>query len=158
MTEVAGVALCGRAGAGVFVDDAGEVLVQPWADDRHATELSALLDWRAQSGRSLSNYGAALVAKYLWLRRHEPEIASRCRYALYAKDFLLFRLTGAHVTDWSSGPDAAVWDAALLGDWGLDADLLPTPALPWQIAGGLTKAAAGETGLRAGTPVAVRRP
>ena len=155
VTEVAGVALSGRAGAGVFVDDMGEVLVQPWADDRHATELSALLDWRAQSGRSLSNYGAALVAKYLWLRRHEPEIARRCRYALYGKDFLLFRLTGAHLTDWSSGPDAAAWDGALLADWGLGDDLLPTPALPWEIAGGLTKAAAAETGLRAGTPVAV---
>ena len=42
-----------------------------------------------------------------------------------------------------------------MADWGLGDDLLPTPALPWEIAGGLTKAAAAETGLRAGTPVAV---
>ena len=77
-----------------------------------------MLDWRAQSERSLSNYGAALVAKYLWLRRHEPEIARRCRYVLYGKDFLLFRLTGAHLTDWSSGPDAAAWDGALLAGLG----------------------------------------
>lgn len=152
--DVLGISLCGRAGAGVFLDRAGQVLVHPWDDQRHAAELARLRAWRT-GGRHLANYGAALVAKFLWLRRHAPDVARRCRYALYAKDFLLLRLTGAHMTDWSSGPDAPQWEAQLHEHFDLPPDLLPAPALPWQIAGGLTATAARETGLKEGTPVAL---
>lgn len=153
--DVLGVSLSGRSGVGVFVDRVGDVLADAWSDDRHAEQLARLRAWRAETGRPLSNYGAVLVAKYLWLRDHAGDRARRCRLALYGKDFLLFRLTGAHCTDWSSGPDAPAWDAALMGDWGLPAGLLPRPALPWQVAGHVTDAAARETGLATGTPVAV---
>ena len=153
--DAAGVSLSGRAGAGVFLDAAGEVLAEPWADGRHGAHLARLRDWRAEHGNELSNYGAALVAKYLWLKAEQPGVASKCRRACYAKDFLLYRLTGAHATDWSSGPDSAQWDAGLSGTWGLPEGLLPRPALPWQLAGGLTEAAARQTGLKMGTPVAV---
>ena len=152
--DVVGLSLCGRAGAGVFLDRAGQVLVHPWDDQRHSTELANLRAWRAD-GRHLANYGAALVAKFLWLRRQAPEVARRCRYALYAKDFLLFRLTGAHMTDWSSGPDAPQWHPQLHEHFDLSPDLLPAPALPWQIGGRLTAGAARATGLTAGIPVAV---
>ncbi|MCY3810342.1 MAG: FGGY-family carbohydrate kinase [Gammaproteobacteria bacterium] len=153
--DVLGISLSGRAGVGVFVDRGGNVLADAWSDDRHAEQLARLRAWRTETGRPLSNYGAALVAKYAWLREHAIGRARRCRLALYGKDFLLFRLTGAHCTDWSSGPDASAWDAALVRDWDLPAGLLPRPALPWQVAGRLTGAAARETGLAVGTPVAV---
>ena len=153
--EVAGITLSGRAGIGVFVDRAGNVVADAWSDDRHAEQLERLRAWRAETGRSLSNYGAALVAKYVWLREHASDRARRCRHALYGKDYLAFRLTGAHCTDWSSGPDAPAWDAGLMRDWNLPAGLLPRPALPWQVAGRLTDVAAREAGLAAGTPVAV---
>ena len=155
LRDVAGISLSGRAGAGVFVDTGGEVLAGPWSDDRHTGHLAALAEWRGAGRGSVSNYGAALVAKYLWLRTHEPAVARRCRYALYAKDFLLFRLTRAHCTDWSSGPDGPAWDAALLREWGLPDGLLPRPALPWDLAGTLNRQAARQMGLAAGTPVAV---
>ena len=153
--DVLGVSLSGRAGVGVFVDRGGTVLADAWSDDRHADQLARLRAWRTDTARPVSNYGAALVAKYLWLREHASGRARRCRFALYGKDFLLYRLTGAHCTDWSSGPDAPAWDPGLLHDWGLPAGLLPRPALPWQVAGHVTDAAARETGLVAGTPVAV---
>lgn len=152
---VAGVTLSGRGGAGVFLDGAGEVVADPWADQRHADELGRLLAWRAEGDRFLPNYGAALVAKFLWLRTHRPALAARCRHAMYAKDVLLHRLCGEHVTDWSSGPDAAAWDPRLAEDFRLPSALLPRPALPWDLAGGLTAAAARATGLASGTPVAV---
>ena len=151
--NVAGLSLSGRGGAGIFLDRDGDVLAGPWADDRHAADLRRLYAWR--SGRFLPNYGAALVAKYLWLREHHADLARRCRYAVYGKDYLLFRLAGAHVTDWSSGPDGPCWDPHLFEDFGLEPDVLPRPALPWEIAGALTSAAAGETGLPEGIPVAV---
>ena len=155
VTDVLGVSLSGRAGVGVFVDGAANVVAEAWSDSRHAQQLAALHRWRAETGRPLSNYGAALVAKFLWLRDNATDSARRSRLALYGKDFLLLRLAGAHCTDWSSGPDGPAWDAALVRDWDLPAGLLPRPALPWDVAGYLTKAAARETGLAAGTPVAV---
>ena len=154
-TDVLGISLSGRAGVGVFVDGAGNVVADTWSDNRHAPQLAKLQAWRTETGRPLSNYGAALVAKFLWLRGNAGDSTRRCPLALYGKDFLLFRLTGAHCTDWSSGPDAPAWDAALLRDWDLPDTLLPRPALPWEVAGHLTPAAARETGLPRGTPVAV---
>ena len=151
--RVVGISLSGRGGAAVFLDRHGEVLAGSWEDDRHTAELRRLHTWRRE--RFLSNYGAALVAKYLWLRGQDAGAGRRCRYASYGKDYLLFRLTGAHMTDWSSGPDAACWDSRLFEAFDLPPDLLPEPALPWRIAGPLTAAAAREMGLPAGTPVAV---
>ena len=153
--DIVGVSLCGRGGAGVFLDRDGDVLAQPWDDQRHARQLARLREWRQQEGRHLSNYGAALVAKFLWLRDNDRSLAGRCRLALYGKDFLLFRLAGAHATDWSSGPDAPRWDPSLHEDFDLPSHLLPEPALPWEVAGQLTAAAARETGLPEGVPVAV---
>lgn len=154
-SDIIGVSLCGRGGAGVFLDRDGNVLAHPWEDQRHAGELAKLRAWRQEEDRHLANYGAALVAKLLWLREHDKNLAGRCRFALYGKDFLLFRLTGAHMTDWSSGPDAPQWDPRLHEDFDLPAHLLPKPALPWEIAGHLTARAARETGLPEGIPVAV---
>ena len=56
-------------------------------------ELEALLKWRS-NGAHLSNYGAALLAKKQWLMANDPTRARQLRHVLYAKDLLVFRLTG----------------------------------------------------------------
>jgi xylulokinase len=149
--RVLGLSLSGRGGAGVFLDEKGEVLAHPWSDNRHSEQHRQLILWR-ESGHFLPNYGAHLIAKLRWLNETHPEYANRIRYACYAKDFLLFRLTGKHITDWSSGPDREYWDHAIPKD---ERSKLPKPGLPWDLAGTLTRAAAKHLGLAAGTPVAV---
>ncbi len=109
--NAAGLSLSGRGGAGIFLDRDGNVLAGPWADDRHAAELRRLYAWR--SGRFLPNYGAALVAKYLWLRDHHAGLARRCRYALYGKDYVLFRLTVTHTYHGKVGGVLGYRDAAI---------------------------------------------
>lgn len=151
---VLGISLSGRGGAAVFVDRAGEVVAPPWSDRRHRNQLVALMEWR-KGGAFLPNYGAALMAKWRWLSDTEPRLAESVAHVFYAKDFLLYRLTGESVTDWSSGPDAPDWDQAALAHVGIDEKLLPRPALPWEIAGGLTEKAAEALGIPAGLPVAV---
>ncbi|MCZ6619781.1 MAG: FGGY-family carbohydrate kinase [Gammaproteobacteria bacterium] len=151
--KVIGISLSGRGGAGVFTDANGIVVAHPWSDMRHRVELQRLYGWR--TGNYLPNYGAALLAKYHWLENHEPVRAKKVAYAFYAKDFLLFRLTGVHKTDWSSGPDRDHWDAALFAELGVPRDLLPAPALPWELAGGLAAGAATVMGIDSGVPVAV---
>ena len=101
--RVKGCSLSGRAGAAVFVDDSADVLCDPWLDTRHNAELRTLVDGRSRN--EVAMYGAALLSKIMWLRHDSPDLAARIAHVLYAKDFLLYRLTGEAVTDPSSGPD-----------------------------------------------------
>lgn len=151
--EILGVSLSGRGGAAVFTDARGKVLAHPWSDARHHAESHQLYQWRDE-GRHLSNYGAAFLAKYLWLVGDEPTLAEKIVHGFYAKDWLLYRLSGSHRTDWSSGPDARAWDPAI-AELGIPATLLPEPGLPWELAGTVTREAAEITGLAEGTPVAL---
>lgn len=150
--RITGISLSGRAGAAVFVDAAGKVLCDPWSDARHNDQLRTLVAGRSRN--EVAMYGAALISKLMWLRNSSPDLAARTAHVLYAKDFLLFRLTGEAVTDPSSGPDGP-WTDDLLGRSGVNPGLLPRPALPWTIGGTLTASAAEPLGLIAGTPVAV---
>jgi len=152
---IAAISLSGRGNAAVFVDRAGAVLEHPWSDDRHAAELASLVAWR-RGGFDLSNYAAALLAKKQWFVANAPRrLTQRLRHALYAKDFLLHRLTGVAVTDPTSGPDGLKWDPRVLAHTQTDADVVPRPALPWEVAAGLSREAARALGIASGTPVVV---
>ncbi len=151
--RVVAISVSGRGGAAVFVARDGTVVGQPWSDRRHAAQLGALAEWR-KSGVHLSNYAAALLAKKQWFTANEPLRARHLRHVLYAKDFLIYRLTGNAVTDRTSGPDAAQWDARALEHTG-SANLVPHVALPWEVAGPLDARAAKMLDLPAGIPVVV---
>lgn len=102
------------------------------------------------------------AAKLLWVRRREPDIYRRCYKMLHAKDFIICRLTGKFVTDYSdaSGTNlfdirAKMWSEEILRALDLDEELLPELHPSTDIAGGVTKAAAEATGLLEGTPVVI---
>ena len=153
VNNIKGFSLSGRAGAGVFLNKSGDVIVQPWSDARHAAELRQLFENRGTT--ILPLYAATLMAKYRWLQHQVPELAGQTRHLLYAKDFLLYRLTGATVTDPASGPDAAHWPQAFMSENNIDESLFPTSQLPWTIAGELTKEAAESLQCPVSIPVAV---
>ena len=152
--EVAGVGLSGRGGGFVALDERGDVVVESWSDRRHRHHLQQLYEWR-EGGIFLPNYTAALLAKHLWLREAEPVAAERVARIMYAKDFLLHRITGEVVTDPSSGPDRDDFDRPSISTLGLDPGILPRVDLPWSIAGTVTAEAAETLGIAPGTPVAV---
>ena len=127
--------------------------------------------WTAHSGQDLLARSFAISCNALtpgfslvvlrWLRDHEPAVLERARTALFAKDWIRFRLTGELATDGSDAshaPGDAVrrtYSEEILADWGLAelASLLP-PVLPSEaVAGTVTVEAATATGLPAGTPV-----
>jgi xylulokinase len=130
------------------------VLAGSWSDRRHDAQLQRLIAWRREGGH-LANYAAALLAKILYLREVEPGVAAHIRHAMYAKDFLLFRMTGEVVTDPTSGPDQDDFDPRALAYAEVDRDTVPRVAMPWAVGGTLTGAAAEALGLPAGIPVAV---
>jgi sugar (pentulose or hexulose) kinase len=152
--SVVALSVSGRGGAAIFVGRDGTVIGQPWSDRRHANELKRLNEWR-KDGAHLSNYAAALLAKKQWFVANESTRARLLRHVMYAKDFLIYRLTGDCVTDPSSGPDAANWDDRALEHTSTSHGLVPRVALPWDWAGMLHPRAASALGLPSGTPVAV---
>lgn len=104
----------------------------------------------------------AIGPKMLWLRRHEPDVWSRTRTLTTASSYLVFRLTGEHCIDRHTASHyMPLWDAAR-GTWGdaldsglADGKVLPQPGWCADRAGVVQAEAAAETGLIAGTPVAV---
>ncbi len=110
-------------------------------------------------GMTLSSQ--AMGPKLCWLRRHEPQVWARTRSVLTASAYLVLRLTGRRVMD----PHTAshynpLFDLAAVG-WSdrfsslvAPSQWLPPLQWPTEQAGVVTPAAAAETGLRAGTPVA----
>lgn len=102
------------------------------------------------------------VALLAWLRDYEPENYRRIRWVFACKDYVRFRLTGearAELTDYSGANllnlHTGEYDRELLALFGLEdmMDALPPLCRAADIAGYVTREAAGQCGLCPGTPV-----
>ena len=100
--------------------------------------------------------------KILWLRRNRPNIYARTHKFLNSTSFLVHRLTGRFVTDHYTAANASplylideqTWSAALAPGV-TELDRLPELAWTTEVAGGVIRRAAEQTGLMPGTPVIV---
>jgi len=154
-----------------LMDGDGAILRPPilWNDARAQALVDELVadnpaffaDVFSGSG-SLMQLGCILPV-LAWLQREEPEAVERARHVLCAKDYIRFRLTGTVATDESEAamaPGSArkrgfdIAQAARLGVTGLSG-ILPPVMRGETLAGRVTAAAAAETGLPQGLPVAV---
>ena len=102
----------------------------------------------------------ALGPKFAWIRQREPEVYGRMRRWYMASSFLVHRLTGAYVLDHHSASQCdPLYDLRgrrWIEEWCEEtAPGLEWPQLVWpaQVVGEVTAAAAGATGIPAGTPV-----
>ena len=136
-------------------DARGRAYIDQWtADgvDKAVRPLTMQSIWPAQPNALLS-----------WLRDNEPDVMRRAGWVLMCKDYIRFRLTGkiaAELTDMSGtslmNVGTADYDDKVLEAFGIPEmrDLLPPLVRSADICGEITPAAAAETGLAAGTPVA----
>ncbi|WRS27735.1 FGGY-family carbohydrate kinase [Oscillospiraceae bacterium MB08-C2-2] len=100
------------------------------------------------------------LRKLAWIREKEPEIYAKTYKMLQCKDYLMLKMTGRFVTDYSDasctgGFDIGKfdWSRELVEALGLDRAKLPEVFPSTHVVGGITPQAATETGLLAGTPV-----
>ena len=164
--RIAGIGLTGLMHAPVLLDGVGRSVAPAmlWMDQRCAPQAEALrLDYAA---RGLNpGYGASTgqsAPKLRWLAEIQPDVLARARRFMLPKDFIRYRLTGVDGTDASDAGGTGMFDRAR-GDWaweiveltGTPRSLLPTIRPAAACAGGVTDAAARQTGLAPGTPVAV---
>lgn len=144
--EVAGVAVTSTSGTLVLADACGSP-VRPAIlyDDGRSAAVGAALGVNASFS----------LAKAAWVRECEPEVWRRTRWILHPADWLTGKLTGEFgVADHSNvlklgySPETHSWTHAAL-----PAERLPRVVRPGVRLGGISREAAAETGLRAGTPV-----
>lgn len=151
------------------VDAAGEPLMNGvlyGVDTRAAAEIAELTGAIGEDVL-LDRCGNALTSqsvgpKILWLKRNRPELFARAAKIVSSTTFIVQKLTGAcvidHYTAANFSPlylaDEQDWSHSLCDDL-LELERLPKLAWTTEIAGEVTRAAAQETGLAAGTPVIV---
>ncbi len=166
--EIACVALSGQMMGCTPVDREGNPLRPSilYCDQRAEAQAGRILDaidppefYRIVGHRVSASYS---LEKLMWIKDHEPDVYRRTYKTLCAKDFINFRLTGQLATDYSdaSGTNAFdlntfSWSERVIGLAGGDAAMFPPARPSTDVLGTITSAAARETGLREGTPVAV---
>ncbi|MBO4837234.1 MAG: hypothetical protein J5564_06020 [Clostridia bacterium] len=102
------------------------------------------------------------LPKYMWLRQNAPDVYRNARSFVNIKDYLYMRMTGLPAgTDRSDASlcacldiHAGDWDRDLLRGCGVDPDKMPPLRLSADVSGRLSDAAAAQTGLPSGLPVA----
>lgn len=100
------------------------------------------------------------ACKILWLKRHEPETFARAAKFLLVEEYLLYRLTGQAIAEYSLQTSSLlldivdkVWWAPMLDFIGLEADRLGRLMEPGQVVAPLSASGAEATGLSARTIV-----
>jgi xylulokinase len=135
-----------------------------YCDQRSEAEAASILSrismeeaYRIIGHRVAAVYG---LPKLLWVRNNQPEIFAKTYKTLCAKDFVNFRLTGVFGTDYSdaSGTNAFdintnTWSETILHAASIEVSIFPDAFPSTHVLGEVTRSAAQQTGLKAGTPV-----
>lgn len=142
------------------VDEQGNPLRNSiiWADHR-AVKEAALLEERLGADRIYELTGHRVspsytIEKLMWLKKHEPDIYQKTYKVLQAKDYIIFRLTGKFVTDYSDGSGTQAmdlkkmeWSREILDAAEIDGDIFPELHNSTDIAGKVTAIASSACGL-----------
>lgn len=164
--DIAAVSFSGQMMGCVCVDKAGTPLRNAiiWADMR-ATEQEAKIRQRIDenefyhlTGHKISpSYGGQ---KLMWIKEHEPDIYARTYKMLNAKDYIILRLTGTFVTEYTDASSTCLmdlekleWSDRLLDAMQLNHKKMPQLCRSTDVAGKVTVEAAALTGLAVGTKV-----
>lgn len=167
--RIVAVGLSGQSLVAAPLDRGGHLLldrVPIWSDARATVEAGEFFatvpyeQWYLATGNGdpPETYS---VMKLLWLRKHHPGIWERTAKVIGSKDFVNFKLTGEIATDYSYASGSGLFS---LADWnysdalmaaaGIDKCILPPILDSHAVVGKVTKRAAAECGLEAGTLVA----
>jgi D-xylulose kinase len=152
----------------VPVDKSGQTLARAinWLDTRATAEAARIsqqysdADLFELTGKRASP--SYVLPKLLWLRKHEPDIYRRTHKFLMGHDYLVYKLTGEHVTDHSMAGGTLLYDIAELA-WSreladtFEIDIQQLPSVEWSgtPVGKIKPDVAQALGLKKDTVVAV---
>jgi len=161
---------CAGHGNGLYLVDKqgtpvynGIISTDTRAKDYIARWLEDGVDRRVLPKTMQCLWAAQPNALLAWIRDNEPEVMKKAGWAMMCKDYIRFRLNGeihAELTDYSGtslmNVGTGEYDHEVLEAFGIAEmrDLLPPIVRSEEVCGRVTPAAAAETGLAEGTPVA----
>jgi len=166
--KVAGVGISTAMHALVALDEQDEPLTRiiVWADNRSADQARRLAENGAGHGiyrrTGTAIHAMSPLAKLMWLRENRPDLFARASKFMSLKDFIVHRLFGRFVTDYSIASATGLFNLEKL-DW--DEEALQVAGItPSQLSelvpttyrmDGLDKTFAAEMGLDPSTPFIV---
>lgn len=159
--DIAGIAATSQREGCVFLNATGqEIYAGPDLDARGFTEGIEIVEQFGDHLYDITGHSPPFVfpiARYLWHRAHRSEPVARL---LMINDWLVYRLSGRAASEPSNATESMLfdlrrraWSEEILARFDIPARILPPVHPSGSPAGGLTAAAAAETGLREGTPV-----
>ena len=134
-----------------------------WTDQRATAECEALkAGWGEKVFSTCYQMPAPTwtLPQMMWLKANEPKVLERTEHVLFVKDYVRYLLTGKAATDYIEAQGTLFfdvkrneWCAELVELAGLKMSAMPAIIKPTDVVGGVTAAAAAETGLPEGMPV-----
>lgn len=111
----------------------------------------------------LNSPGNFTASKLAWVRENEPDVFARIDKVMLPGDYLAMRLSGTVVTTVSGLSEGMMWDfreerpaGFLLDYYGIPASMLADRVPTFGFQGQVSRDAAVELGLKAGTPITYR--
>jgi len=166
--DIAVVSFSGQMMACLPVDRSGSALRDCiiWADRRSTAQTKRMHEridepnyYRITGNKIYPTYA---LPKLMWLKDNEPEVYKRTYKFLQPKDYLVCRLTGTLVTDYSDASATAAldmpsrsWSEEVLKLAEVDEDKLPEIRRSTDSPGTVNLTGARESGLIEGTPVVI---
>jgi len=165
-SKIAGIGVGGQM-HGLVVLDESDAVIRPailWNDGRTDKETDYLNN--VVGKETLSQFTANIAfagftaPKLLWLKNHEPENFKRISKIALPKDYMNYKLTGVHCTDYSDASGMLLldvnnkcWSRDMLQICGISENQMPALYESYEVVGALLPEVAVELGLDCSTKV-----
>ena len=164
--DVAGIGTGGQMHGLVALDEKDQVIrpVILWNDGRTDKETAWLNEVIGKEKLSQLTANIAFAGftapKILWMKKNEPENFSKISKIMLPKDYINYKLTGVHCTDYSDASGMLLldvknkrWSDEMLQICGISREQMPTLFESYAVVGKLLPEIAEELGLACGTKV-----
>lgn len=167
--SIRGICISGLYGGSGIPLDRERKPIRPcliWMDRRASEETKWVIDHIGiEKLKQITHNGADPYygfTKMLWIKNHEPENWEKTELFLPPNDYVIYKLTGEIVIDYSSAGNIGgifdmntrTWSKELLVEMGIPESMMPQKIVESSdVAGTLTSEAARELGLWEGMPV-----
>jgi len=154
---------------GLVLVDKNQQVLRPsiiWCDSR-ATEIGnqAFTEIGKERclARTLNSPGNFTASKLRWVKENEPDVYEKIHKFMLPGDYIAMKLSGSISTTPGGLSEGILWDfennapaKIILDHYGIDESLIPDILPTFSMQGEVSKSAAVETGLAAGTRIAYR--
>ena len=154
---------------GLVVVDKNKKVLRPsiiWCDSRAVTigeQAAADIGEQKCLKRLFNLPGNFTASKLKWVMENEPDVYSKIHKIMLPGDYIAMKMTGEMKTTPSGLSEGIMWDFSsdglagfVLDNYGISGELIAETVPTFSIQGELTKEAAKELGLAAGTKVSYR--